>query len=158
MIVAVILEGFPLGVRFGGVIAGAGGRRSGRLRGQNYRAGSDEKLNVALQVDRVGGVGASGESHRTAACGRGGVDRSVDRCGVDGFAVASGAERFHVEYACGANHGRRGFRARRCGGTLRSGGRRWGQQFVRRERAENSAADGFHHATAIYARSGRQIR
>ena len=111
MAVSEILIGAGGVVGLGEIVGGAGGPGSGRGCGECCRAasaaavsdgggvGGEEgcalgqiKCDVALEMDGITAVGAGGKFNGSATGGCGGIDGVVDGVGVEGFAIADGAE------------------------------------------------------------------
>ena len=99
VIVAVVLVGFPGALRLGVVVAAGGGAVERRGRGEDRGALFKIEGDVALEMDRVAGIGVRGKEHGAAAGGCGCFDRAVDRRAVDCLSVTPSAERLDVQDA-----------------------------------------------------------
>ena len=109
VVVAVVLIGIPLGLRFRGIVDAA--VVAGGLAGQR-RVGCDDgaaffkvQAHVALEMDGEAEVHARREEDYAAAGICGGFNGAVDGGRVDGFAIAGCAEGADVEEAVGLDNG-----------------------------------------------------
>ncbi len=86
------------------VLIGDAGKRLGLVvgiqalrRAENGRAGVNQQMNVALQMNRAAQIRSRRHQHRAATSLGGGMDGLVNGRAVKGFAVAHGAEAADVE-------------------------------------------------------------
>src|SRR5579863_1422728 len=91
VVVTEILVGLPRPLRFGGIVTTA---RQAVVRsgcGENGCALVKKERDVALEVDGITGVNACGEENRASPRAGRAFDSGIDRCSVDGSAIALGA-------------------------------------------------------------------
>ncbi len=101
MVVAVVLIGVPCGVGFGGIVCAAvvagGFAGLGRFGGENGCALLKVQMHVALEMDGEAEINSGRKEDHAAAGGCSSFNGAIDGVGVEGFAVAGGAELAHIE-------------------------------------------------------------
>src|SRR5204863_57707 len=139
--VAEVLVGVA-GPALGGVVAAT----PTGVRREEHGALVEVEADVALEPDRMTGVGATRDDDGAPTGRRGGVDGVIDRIAVDRRAVALGAEVAHIEPA---THRRRG--------DGRRGARRTGVSSARCARAGDAGEEQRKRETSRAASSHRHV-